>query len=171
MDICLKKRCIKIGKRIIDKYTDEELLVRLKVSTSFQAFIESLGYTTGRSANVRRVVIRRLNEAGINHKDYLNPKTFNATLKNRIPDELFYVKGKYRGNVVARRLKKDGFIPYICLKCENTGNWQGKSLSLQIDHIDGNNKNNELSNLRWLCPNCHTQTATYGSKNKYRNVA
>ena len=44
--------------------------------------------------------------------------------------------------------------------------WNGKPLSLQLDHIDGDSDNCVPSNLRLLCPNCHTQTDTYGSKGK-----
>lgn len=52
-----------------------------------------------------------------------------------------------------------------CLECGLGEIWNGKKLTLQIDHIDGNNQNNVRENLRGLCPNCHTQTPTYGSKN------
>lgn len=44
--------------------------------------------------------------------------------------------------------------------------WNNKALSLQLDHINGVNTDNRVENLRWLCPNCHSQTDTYGSKNK-----
>jgi endogenous inhibitor of DNA gyrase (YacG/DUF329 family) len=37
---------------------------------------------------------------------------------------------------------------------------------LHIDHIDGDYRNNTLSNLRVLCPNCHALTATYGALNR-----
>ena len=51
-----------------------------------------------------------------------------------------------------------------CAECGQTSSWNNKSLTLQLDHIDGNSDNNALSNLRLLCPNCHSQTDTYGSK-------
>jgi len=38
--------------------------------------------------------------------------------------------------------------------------------ALELDHIDGNNKNNTLKNLRWLCPNCHSMTSTWRGRNK-----
>jgi len=52
---------------------------------------------------------------------------------------------------------------YEC-SCCGISEWQGKELRLQIDHIDGNNKNNVIENFRYLCPNCHTQTETWGVK-------
>jgi|LauGreDrversion4_2_1035121.scaffolds.fasta_scaffold364741_1 Zn finger protein HypA/HybF involved in hydrogenase expression len=65
----------------------------------------------------------------------------------------------YAMSKFVKRLKGD--------KCEECGicEWNGKKLTMQVDHIDGDRKNNEISNLKVLCPNCHSQTETYGSKN------
>ena len=43
--------------------------------------------------------------------------------------------------------------------------WNGQELSLTLDHIDGDNKNNVLSNLRWICPNCDRQLPTFAGRN------
>lgn len=51
-----------------------------------------------------------------------------------------------------------------CVLCGQGPEWNGKPLSLQMDHVDGDSDNCLPSNLRILCPNCHTQTETYGSK-------
>ncbi len=56
------------------------------------------------------------------------------------------------------------FIEYKCNDC-GIDEHNHKPIVLQVDHIDGNNKNNRVENIRWLCPNCHSQTSTFGSKN------
>ena len=52
----------------------------------------------------------------------------------------------------------------VCLICGQGTVWNGKPLTLQLDHIDGNNRNNLRTNLRVICPNCHTQTPTFCSR-------
>lgn len=53
-------------------------------------------------------------------------------------------------------------------KCEVCGldKWLGKPLPLQLDHVDGNSTNNDLTNLRLICGNCHSQTPHYAGKNR-----
>ena len=57
-------------------------------------------------------------------------------------------------------------LPYKCSVCNMNPIWNGKELKLQMDHINGNRKDQRLENLRMICPNCHSQTETFGSKNK-----
>ena len=61
----------------------------------------------------------------------------------------------------------------LCAECGQTSIYNNKPLTLQVDHIDGDSDNNNLNNVRLLCPNCHTQTETYGSKgngNRYKKI-
>ncbi len=64
------------------------------------------------------------------------------------------------------KIIKNKLIPYKCQCCDNEGEWLGKPISLHLDHINGVNNDNRLVNLRFLCPNCHSQTDTYAGKNK-----
>ena len=66
------------------------------------------------------------------------------------------------------KFKKSYKIIYKCQKCGCDGQWQGGIISLELHHIDGNNTNNTLSNLQYLCPNCHALTDNYRGKNIHR---
>lgn len=68
--------------------------------------------------------------------------------------------------VLITYLAKYHVLDYKCAICGNIGEWNGVSLTLQIDHINGIRNDNRKENLRWLCPNCHSQTDTYCGKNK-----
>jgi 5-methylcytosine-specific restriction endonuclease McrA len=65
------------------------------------------------------------------------------------------------------RFTKAAVIRRHANKCKGCGinTHNGKPLTLEMDHIDGDYRNNSCDNLRLLCPNCHSQTDTYRSKN------
>ena len=69
---------------------------------------------------------------------------------------------------VKMRLLRAGLLKNECAECGLT-HWRGKRLSLHIDHINGVRNDHRLENLRMLCPNCHSQTETYGGRNIRRH--
>jgi 5-methylcytosine-specific restriction endonuclease McrA len=77
-------------------------------------------------------------------------------------------------DITTARLKKiihtEGIKPYCCEECGNNGVWRGKPITLELDHINGDTRDNRLENLRFMCPNCHTQTPTYKNKNKHNRT-
>ena len=72
----------------------------------------------------------------------------------------------YRRRLIRRAMIKTG-IEKLCAICGNS-QWFGKKLPLDLDHIDGNPKNNTIDNLRLLCPNCHSITPTWRGRNVAR---
>lgn len=81
----------------------------------------------------------------------------------RTNEEVFSKNSEVSQSTVKKRFIAK--VKYECAIC-SVGSWNNAPLSLQLDHIDGDNKNNLMSNLRLLCPNCHSQTENFGSKNK-----
>lgn len=96
----------------------------------------------------------------------------DAASRQAYPDDVVFVKNcgiAIFGPKLAGRLRRKG-RPYVCENCGIT-EWQGLALTLHLDHINGINNDNRLENLRFLCPNCHQQTHTWGNsyKRKHRS--
>lgn len=69
-------------------------------------------------------------------------------------------------NTIKKYIIKNKWLEYKCQRCGIIDIYNNEPIMLELDHINGNNKDNNLQNLRFLCPNCHSQTSTYGSKNR-----
>lgn len=80
-------------------------------------------------------------------------------------EEVFIEKSTYARHLIKNRVIKQKLIEYKCCECGNEGTWMGKPLTLQLDHENGISDDHRLSNLRFICANCHSQTDTYAGKN------
>ena len=90
-------------------------------------------------------------------KRYAKPsRPLEAILKN---------KNRYH---VKQHLIKAGILVNRCEQC-GISEWRGLPLTIQIDHRNGRKNDHRIENLRMLCPNCHSQTETYGARNRGRN--
>jgi 5-methylcytosine-specific restriction endonuclease McrA len=96
------------------------------------------------------------------HNIQLCPKEKSSNFSD---DQVYIQNSLYKRGQLSQRVRRDGWLPYVCSVCNNGGNWMNTSLTLHIDHINGVNTDHRKENLRWLCPNCHSQTPTYGGKN------
>lgn len=144
---------------IIDSYSKEELEKIVKESNSIKDVGRKLGYSEG--GNNSKTIKKKLEYYNISteHFTFLSPTKRN--------EENIFIENSTASQAVLRRHYISGnYTPYVCSICGQEPIWQGKELTLTLDHINGNNKDDRLENLRWVCPNCDRQLDTFGSKNK-----
>ena len=83
-----------------------------------------------------------------------------------ILSEVFVKNSSITQKVLRGYIIRHKIIPYKCKICGCDGTWQGGRISLELHHEDGDNSNNEITNLAYLCPNCHAMTDNYRGRNK-----
>lgn len=136
----------------------EELEKLVKESSSFAEILRKQGKSN--SGTATKVLKEKLDSYGISYL-FLNKKT----ISKQIPLEEILVENRnYNSNTLKRRLIESGLKENRCELCGCSNEWNGKPLTLQLDHINGNHSDNRLENLRIVCPNCHSQTETFSNK-------
>lgn len=154
----------------IYKLSDEQFVELLKKSSTISEVLFKLGYVVKGNSWGYSQVKRRMDDLGLDYSVFkgksvaMKTNKLNAVRKEDILKE----NCKHQRTVLRRYVIKNNLIPYKCAICGCT-EWQGRTLSLELDHINGINNDNRLENLRFLCPNCHSQTSTYGSRNQQLN--
>jgi sugar diacid utilization regulator len=89
------------------------------------------------------------------------------TTKERFIREVLKENGlEWRNSAIKAKLLEFDMVKDACSICNQANIWNGKPLVLQLDHINGKSRDNRLENIRLVCPNCHSQTDTFGSKNR-----
>lgn len=136
-------------------FTKEEIEYAIKNSS-----------TMGYAAKILHVDWRTFKKEA--EKYNLYKPTLQSNKKFDLQDILNGLHPQYPTSKILPRLVKEKLKEYKCECCGIT-DWQNKRIGLELDHINGDNSDHRLENLRALCPNCHSQTDTYKSK-KIRRV-
>jgi hypothetical protein len=154
-------------------WTDDQLIEACKTSESYASVRKKLGL---KGSGSHALVRDRIENLGIQTDHFLGQgwalgkTSYSDERIGASPDEKFCKGSKTPRNTIKEIIIKEGLIPYACDICGNDGKWMGEELVLQLDHVNGRRRDHRLSNLRFLCPNCHSQTPTYCGKNKSNAV-
>ncbi len=150
------------------KWTDDAFVAAVASSFSVREVLLKLGLKPAGgnykefSKNAERLGVDTSHFRGQGH---LKGRTHTWTPAR--PLESILIKGSDYAFTAGlkRRLVRAGIPEQRCYECGIT-QWRGKPLSFHLDHINGINNDHRKENLRLLCPNCHSQTATYCGRNK-----
>jgi transposase len=150
------------------KYTREMLADVVAISISMADVLRRLGLRQNGGAHAH--LRRRINQLGIDTSHFLGRAHYRGVTspRRRHPSEILIVRAadaKRAAPSTLRRALTELGRPYRCAECGVGDTWNGRPLTLHIDHIDGRFWDCRPENLRFLCANCHSQTATYSGRN------
>jgi len=143
------------SKKHLTKTQKQEILNKLQQDYSVSAVCRDLKIGCSR---VKRFVA----ETDISY-------TPNQCHKGEITREFanwFVINSPANNSAIRKAIISHDIIPHqYCANCNCSNIWCGKPLILELHHINGINTDNSIANLVFLCPNCHSQTSTFRSRN------
>lgn len=142
--------------------SNDDFIKFVNESNTYSDVMRKCGYT---NLGNTKTIKKRINLLNLSIEHFIKYKSINI----KIPlNEILVENSTYNNNThLKKRLIKELNWEYKCSEC-NISKWNGKDISLELDHINGNNTDNRIYNLRLQCPNCHSQTPTFRTKNKIK---
>lgn len=154
------------GKRA--SWTDEELRAAVAESKTVREALKRLN-VQGRGDNYKTFhkYVRRL---GLDTSHFVGSAHLRGQARpnpasRRELDAILVENSEYENTKhLSRRLVREGVLERRCYECGLT-EWRGRPMPLELDHVNGDRRDNRRENLRFLCPNCHALTPTFRGRN------
>ena len=146
--------------------TDEEFQKVIKESQSYAECCRKIGYSD-RGRYGPDQIKKRCTELNISTEHFSSVAPMLKAAQKYTLDEILIENSSYKNiSRLKLRLINENRLEYVCAICGNNGFWNNQPLTLTLDHINGKHLDHRIENLRFLCPNCHSQTETFSGKNK-----
>ncbi len=152
----------------LDDYSKEQIQNILNISISLQDALTKIDKSknSGPNYSVFLRYIKKNKDLNLD-KMLQNKKEFSEKLEKDKYNTILCKDSKVSQHLLRSYVKRNHLLKDDCCAiCNMKPIWNNKELIFRLDHIDGNNNNNVLENLRWICPNCDSQLPTYGARNK-----
>jgi len=155
-----------------EKHTKDRLEKLVVTSVSLAEVLKGLGLKPG--GGTQAYISRKIKKYQIDTSHFLGQKANSGSRHKGCPKRRSWQEtlirragSKETGYILREALIASG-RPYRCETegCTIADQWLGKKIRLQVHHEDGDWLNNEPSNLKFHCPNCHSQTPNYCSGNR-----
>ncbi len=151
------------------KYTREVLEEAAERSTSVAGVLRYLGLNQAGGTHAH--ISRTLKSMGVDTSHFIRNQGGLGRVNRRAPKEILVRlplgSRRAKPSQLRRALQEIGRL-HECALCGCDGSWLGSPLVLHVDHIDGDYHNNLADNLRFLCPNCHSQTPNFAGASRGR---
>ena len=152
----------------IDLLSDGEFIELINKCSNISDVLRELGYSTNGNSWGYQIVKERMEKLNLFFTKR-NSMYYNQD-NTSLPLEKILIKdSEYNRTKLKARLVKEGLKEYKC-ECCGISEWNGKSITLQLHHINGIHNDNRLSNLQLLCPNCHSQTENFGTRGRGTSI-
>jgi hypothetical protein len=149
------------------KYSREDLERAVASSFTIRQVLEKLGVkAAGGNYHVFHRATRHFN-LDTSHFTGSNLRGRTFPQRSRPVSDYLVKNSTIQSFKLKRHLLRNGLLDPVCSDC-GLSTWRGQPIPLELDHRNGDNRDNEFSNLRLLCPNCHAFTPTYRGKNRGR---
>jgi hypothetical protein len=150
------------------QWTDDEIRDAYEGARSVAEIMRRLGLDPTKKRG-RRHLERRIEGLGLDFGVLLGKRWAQGskhTSQGRPLQEILVERSDYRSmHTLKKRLIGEGLLEPACAVC-SLRDWQERPIVLHLDHINGDRTDHRLENLRFLCPNCHSQTDTYCGRNR-----
>lgn len=161
-------------KSVLYELTPCELQILLDSSDGYSDVLRKLDLNPkGGNPETLKKIIKEYEldttQLQINRTNLYRKCANNTHRKRSIPLEDILnnkIQKPYSSAKLLKRLIKAGYKQYCCEQC-GIKEWNNKPIVLQLEHKDGDHNNNTIDNLQILCPNCHSQTATFNAVRKW----